>query len=106
MTKGQTLGDDFYGRMPIQSMSDAQEYLRLYRGAMCPPVLSPPIVALDTVQYITQPKKLLITNIEAPSKALQADNDKNRFQEYALVGDIHAAAEAKPFSAQSATGTI
>jgi excisionase family DNA binding protein len=56
-------------------------------------VPSPPIVALDTVQYITQPKKLLITNIEVPSKALQPDNDKNRFPEYALVGDINAAAE-------------
>jgi excisionase family DNA binding protein len=32
----------------------------------------------------------LITNVEVPSKALQAGNDNNRLQEYALVGDIHA----------------
>jgi excisionase family DNA binding protein len=32
----------------------------------------------------------LIANVEVPSKALQAGNDKNRLHEYALVGDLHA----------------
>jgi excisionase family DNA binding protein len=33
----------------------------------------------------------LIANVDVPSKALQAGNDKNRLQEYALVCDLHAA---------------
>ena len=33
----------------------------------------------------------MIVHVDVPFKALQAGNDKNRLQEYALVGDIHAA---------------
>jgi excisionase family DNA binding protein len=53
----------------------------------------PTIVALDTLSSTPSPnrKKILIANVEIPSKALQAGNDKNRLHEYALVGDIHAA---------------
>jgi excisionase family DNA binding protein len=35
-------------------------------------------------------RRSMILDVVSPSKALEAGNDKNRLQEYALVGDLHA----------------